>query len=561
MQSTLEEKLSKIIRGNGNDLLEYDMSLSVSQDAINHQLEWIAYQNEFRSYEWHVKLNKNDNPNLDVKGMGAPYIRFVESLDAQKVQIVMHLPILNGTFTYFNLSKSQEQGSFVYDNISLKGYEILLTTNLRRIPDKEVDADKLKINTIDSPLQKFREENLSIEHLFVDLTNAKLATALQIDYQKNIPPALKKLLDEQYEVEKQFKQMLEKYVSLLAESENPYVLGHIVTEVTEDVVSATSDQTTFPPTDCNFTITKNHVAPQLSSLNYLMVTGAKKLPVSKTAGVSINPIIKTNPKNKQTPQCTFLLSEELTFSSVAKGIAKYFNLTNEQLTPKLEAQGKVSYTFRYDMPVYKTDKHGTLKLDNAGNKIWDKNQSGTMYISLTPKIGRSNLKVNTASPDTPDKKELKDVSGAAFTIDYTFITDDITLKYGAIVDRRLQVKTTWTTELGFALVNGATGKIAFSEPVTSNPSHEKINERTYPGAIAGKIFSWIIPPLGIGLTIGEEVNRSMQSNLESRLGQGVASFNFGWNSRIILPGIKIIEYAALRFTAEGHLALDAIYTQ
>ncbi|WP_299461611.1 hypothetical protein [uncultured Microscilla sp.] len=560
MQSTSKENQKKIPRGNGNGLLEYDMSLAVSQDTINHQLKWIAYQNEFHNAEWHVQLNKNDKPNIDVKGMGAPYLKFVEGSDAQQIQFVMYLPILSGTFTYFDLSKSQEQGSFVYNKIALNGYNISLTTTLRKIPDKEVKVNKLKCTNyaIGHPLQKFREGNLRVEHLFVDLANATLATNFQAEYPRNIPPALKKLLDAQYSVEKQFKQMLEKYVSLLANSQNPYVLAHIVTEVTEDVVSATSDQTTFPPTNCNFTITKNHVAPRLSSLNYLMVTGTKKLPVSKTAGVFINPIIKTNPKNKQTPQCTFLLSEELTFSSVAKGIAKYFNLTNEQLTPKLEVQGKVSYAFRYDMPVYKTDKHGTLKLDNAGNKIWDKNQPGTMYISLTPKIGRSNLKVNIGSAY---KKQIKGVSGAAFTINYEFITDDIILRHGTIVNRRLQVKTTWSTELGFALVNETTGEIALSIPTTTQPTHKETNVRKYSETITGKDVHWNIPPFSVGLTIGEDINRSLQSNLGSRLGQSVVPVNFGWNSRILLPGVKIKAYDTLRFTKEGHLVLDATYTQ
>jgi hypothetical protein len=143
------------------DMLGFDGIVSVTQDALNFQLSTMYNLGVIPS----SYTTSREKTSLNVTNMGAPTINLAPP-GASHTQVLLTLPCIAGTFTYWDLSGNDP----VLANATLNNNAMafLVNMNIAEIDQAHIQALNATYNgkvNIAGPMADFTDDLFSINHL------------------------------------------------------------------------------------------------------------------------------------------------------------------------------------------------------------------------------------------------------------------------------------------------------------------------------------------------------------------------------------------------------------
>jgi hypothetical protein len=297
-----------------NTLAGFDLVYAITQELINDQIAYLSVVEEKIATTWKAYLNIDapaDPPFVDAT-LGIPVVSLLTG-DSSSRKVKLRIPFADGTFAYWKLNyqkKIHGVPTAERAEAQLAGSALTLTANLslaELAPQLEQKLGRVPQHVLDQ-LTKFDESMFEIQHLFLNFEDADLIDSYELEAggakDLNAP-----------EVIDQFKDVLKSYIEGLKGSSNPFILGYIAQARTHDSDAGGAQVPDFAPTGVTYSITPEPETPPRSSLNYLLVTGNKKV---LGAGYGI---FTDNWVSRDDASGAFVISEPLLAAKITPGLA------------------------------------------------------------------------------------------------------------------------------------------------------------------------------------------------------------------------------------------------
>jgi len=294
-----------------NTLAGFDLVFAVTQQTINHQLAMLSAFEVIPS-TWQVNSDDPTDPPALEATLGLPFIDLVNAGDASGRMILVHFPILSGTFRYFEIDTKHKKGRtpiVIAKEAVMDGWDLSFKVNLDLANlEQRLIAQNVAIPPeVKQQLTAFDESMFDISHLFLNFEDANLVDSFNVkELNTNVlstPEAIG-----------QFKDYVSVLLKQLQGSDNPFILGYTVTN--KPSTDSTAIKPTFEPTGTNYSAYPEPAYPSRSTLNYLLMTQDRLVPVGPGYG-----IFNHNWVNTDDIQGTFVISQTLVMNQILPTIA------------------------------------------------------------------------------------------------------------------------------------------------------------------------------------------------------------------------------------------------
>jgi hypothetical protein len=382
-----------------HDLDGFDMVYALTDQTINSQFKLLWALGVLPS-SWNASI-KNGLYSIDAQ-LGTPSFS-LDTKDKSASNVNLVLPLSTGTFNYASVEFDDDGNPVVKRQKSdISGSTLQLTSSLRLadIAASYSDASHIPAE-VKAQLDAFDDSMFDIQHLFMDLEDANLLNTFQFNTNGRIDMTQPELVG-------RVRDLIQAYVNGIKNSGNPYILGYSVTNSQSEGSDAT-----WKPTGATFSTYPDGAYPLRSSLNYLLETNNKPVPVGNVGIFTSNWVTQDN------VQGTFVFSQALVLDLVLGALAKALNISTDSFSAG--ANGDFTATIANDIqgnttvtvsPVAGTNTidvafHATFRkemYDKAGSDIgyvdgWI-NWVSTMTFTVDSKTHDVNVDVTNSQPQT-----------------------------------------------------------------------------------------------------------------------------------------------------------------
>jgi hypothetical protein len=430
-----------------HDLDGFDMVYALTDQTINSQFKLLWALGVLPS-SWKASI-KNGLYSIDAQ-LGTPSFSF-DPKDSSARNVNLILPLSKGTFNYASVEVDDDGNPVVKRQKSdISGSTLQLTSSLRLADVAASYADASHIPAeVKAQLDAFDDSMFSIQNLFMDLEDANLLNTFQFNTNGRIDMTQPELVG-------RVRDLIQAYVNGIKNSANPYILGYSVTNK-----HAEGSDATWKPTGATFSTYSDVAYPLRSSLNYLLETANKPVPVGNVGIFTSNWVTQDN------VQGTFVFSQELVLDEVLDALTSALPVSKDSFSAS--ANGDFTATFANDIqgnttvtvsPVAGTNTidiafHATFRkemYDKAGSDIgyvdgWI-NWVSTMTFTVDSKTHDINVAITNTQPQT-HKDDHPNALGQFENVLAVFADFIITVfTFGQVQDLfEDMIKEDWTTNL------------------------------------------------------------------------------------------------------------------
>ncbi|HEX2202968.1 MAG TPA: hypothetical protein VHG91_06710 [Longimicrobium sp.] len=261
----------------------FDMLVAITQKTLNDQMALLFAQGILpTSWEAAWDPSKPDLPPKISVQWGAPSVNLVTAVSANRI-VEARFPMASGTLTYLEPDPNDPFRNIPRE-VDCAGWTLVFQVNMG-LADIAATAPVVPPE-VRKQLEEFSTEMFRIEHLFLNFEDANLITnSWRIEAPNGVPANAA--------FQTQFTVLLRRLIGLYQGSDNPYILGYSVTQ-TEGLarlalgytlpegarVSADdpADSPTFAPTGVSYSVFPERDRPDMSSLNFLLMTNHLPVP-------------------------------------------------------------------------------------------------------------------------------------------------------------------------------------------------------------------------------------------------------------------------------------------
>lgn len=269
------------------NLTGFDLVWAITQNTVNSQLNWLMHEHIPR----HIKMGDLETDGMVIGGavgsddearlaLPTPSMPMVDFDTGQAKLARLYLNLDRGTITTWSgFGKSAREIKF---NVSGTRIAFKVNMNLGQVAHEELGRPGGVIPPeIAKILQQFDSSMFSIKSIFLDFQNSDLTTYDEVNSNLVFIPLSGGDAAAMDFIKANFGKMMGAWISQFRGKENPFILGYPVARQarSEDVKAV------LQPTGANLSThswqyegaSHDHQMDGLSTLNFLLVTGGKKI--------------------------------------------------------------------------------------------------------------------------------------------------------------------------------------------------------------------------------------------------------------------------------------------
>ena len=247
-----------------------DIILALSENTINFQFEQL-YKKNIIPKKWNAQDGSIES-EFEAK-IESPMISIIED---ERKKLNLEISFTSGTLSYWK--GFGPSATRMTEN--MKGWKYVFEVNLGLIShpaDEFVSGNAYSLTVTQEATKQVKDsidgisdKYFTIESLFMDFTNTNFT---QYDTSKSVI-----IVDDPSALDA-FQILISNYFKRLAETQNPYILGHSIKRIDHGSQSAL-----FQPTNCRYSTSYNKKS-ELSALNFLMMIDGNRFPEAQDTGI------------------------------------------------------------------------------------------------------------------------------------------------------------------------------------------------------------------------------------------------------------------------------------
>ena len=346
-----------------------DIILALSENTINFQFEQL-YKKNIIPKKWNAQDGSIES-EFEAK-IESPMISIIED-DRKKLNL--EISFTSGTLSYWK-GFGPAATRMIED---MKGWKYVFEVKLGLISHKadefisrntgSLTVTQEATTQVQDSIAGIPDKYFTIESLFIDFTNTNFT---QYDASKSI------ILVEEPSALEAFQVSIFNYFKRLAETQNPYILGHSIKRVDYE-----SQPAIFQPTSCNYS-TSYDKNPGLSALNFLMMIDGREFAEAQDTGILPH---------------SFISYEDPSIDGIFVLNYQYFkdNYINKHITPVIKnavnqfmnniRQIKIEmedgwYSWE-DCEIIGFDNINNIELKESDVCLWQANVNGSVKASIS----------------------------------------------------------------------------------------------------------------------------------------------------------------------------------
>ncbi|NQY62980.1 MAG: hypothetical protein HRT38_04495 [Alteromonadaceae bacterium] len=347
-----------------------DIILALSENTINFQFEQLYHRNVIPN-KWNAK-DESTESEFEAK-IESPTISIIED-DRKKINLEIYFT--SGTLSYWKgfgpsatrMTEDMKGWKYIFEvNIGLISHpaDQFVSGNTHSLTVTQ-EATKQVKDSIDGISDKY----FTIESLFMDFTNTNFT---RYDTSKSVI-----IVDEPSALDT-FQILISNYFKRLAETQNPYILGHSIKRIDHE-----SQPASFQPTNCRYSTSYNKKS-ELSALNFLMMIDRREFPEAQDCGILSRSLI-TN-EDASVDGVFFLNYNDFKVKYIDITIIPIIqNTFNEYVAnfSKQEFRAERSWISDEEISV---KGFSPIEFKAANDYLWDANLQGSLFIETTSRSG------------------------------------------------------------------------------------------------------------------------------------------------------------------------------